>query len=51
MRNIRSNVGFLVFTAVARISAKAIVHNDVSLYHEARSVVPAPIVVPPSQYL
>ncbi|PQE17034.1 Acid protease protein [Rutstroemia sp. NJR-2017a BBW] len=50
MRNIRSNVGFLVLIAVARISAKAIVHSDVSSYHTARSVVPAPIVVPPSQY-
>ncbi|KAM3075652.1 hypothetical protein ACMFMG_007785 [Clarireedia jacksonii] len=50
MRNIHYNVGLLLLTAVARISAKAIVHNDVDLYYKARSVVPAPIVVPPSQY-
>ncbi|KAI9648369.1 hypothetical protein NHQ30_003002 [Ciborinia camelliae] len=54
MRKIRCDVGFLVFTITASISARSVDKNvDLNSYYEKRvdiAEVIAPIVVPPSQY-
>jgi len=55
MRNIRCNVGFLVFAITASTSARSLDNDaDFRSYYRTRTdiseVVPAPIVIPPSQY-
>ncbi|ESZ97340.1 hypothetical protein SBOR_2270 [Sclerotinia borealis F-4128] len=55
MRNIRCKVGFLIFTITASIFARSVDSDvDFKSYYETRKdiaeFIPAPIVVPPSQY-